>query len=110
MGQRKRCPEGRAATEAGCKNRDQSLIQTAITVGAVYDRTQCKNMHPRRLEASYKRDPIYYLTLVADERRSLFANRKVHETFIGFGQKARERGVAVGRYVLMPTTCICSQD
>src|SRR5262245_21985590 len=61
-----------------------------------------KAMQPRRLEEAFKRNPIYYLTLVADDRRSLFANRRVHETIIGFGQRARERGVSVGHYVLMP--------
>src|SRR5437870_2035326 len=61
-----------------------------------------KAMRPRRLEFVYKRHPIYYLTLVADERRSLFANLKVHQAFIVFSQRAAERGVAVGRYVLMP--------
>src|SRR5262245_27738567 len=59
-------------------------------------------MRPRRLEEVYKRYPIYYLTLVAHQRRHLFANSKLHEAFITFGEKATDYGVGVGRYVLMP--------
>ena len=59
-------------------------------------------MRLRRLEWIYKRYPIYYLTLVAHDRRSLFANRDIHAAFIAFSEKAFDRGVAVGRYVLMP--------
>ncbi len=59
-------------------------------------------MRPRRLEWIYKDHPIYYLTLVAHGRQKLFANRALHDAFILFSQRGMERGVAVGRYVLMP--------
>jgi putative transposase len=42
------------------------------------------------------------LTLVAHERRPLFANKDVQASFIDFGVKALDYGVIVGRYVLMP--------
>jgi putative transposase len=59
-------------------------------------------MRPRRLEWLYKRYPIFYLTLVAHDRRYLFANAQVHQAFISFSEVAMQHGVAVGRYVLMP--------
>src|SRR5713226_9568643 len=59
-------------------------------------------MRLKRLECVYKDCPIYYVTLVAYERRSLFANKSVHGAFQAFGRQAVEHRVAVGRYVLMP--------
>jgi REP element-mobilizing transposase RayT len=59
-------------------------------------------MRLRRLEWIYKDHPIYYLTLVAQDRKWLFANPDVHEAFIIFGQRAIDYGIAVGRYALMP--------
>jgi putative transposase len=59
-------------------------------------------MRLRRLERVYKNCPIYYLTLVAHERRPLFANEVVHAAFVNFGVKGLDYGVTVGRYVLMP--------
>ena len=59
-------------------------------------------MRPRRLEWIYKEHPIYYLTLVAHNRRKLFANPTVHSAFIVFAKRSMARGIAVGRYVVMP--------
>ena len=61
-----------------------------------------EGMRPRRLQCLYMQTPIYYLTLVSHDRRSLFANQQVHKAFRTFSEKAMERGVLVGRYVLMP--------
>jgi len=57
---------------------------------------------PNRLEWTYSDCPIYYLTIVADDRKRIVANEDMHEAFIGFSAKALDYGVAVGRYVLMP--------
>ena len=35
-------------------------------------------------------------------RRRLLANERVHERFIGFGKAGLARGIAIGRYVIMP--------
>jgi len=59
-------------------------------------------MRLRRLEWTYKDCPIYYLTLVAHDRKALFASRSLHAAFIAFAEEATHHGVAVGRYVLMP--------
>src|SRR5262245_2287455 len=59
-------------------------------------------MRLRRLQWIYTEHPIFYVTLVAHNRRNLFANPAVHEALVEFGQKAMVRGVAIGRYVLMP--------
>jgi putative transposase len=56
----------------------------------------------RRLEQVYERCPIYFLTAGTFERRALLANTRVHEAFVGFAEKAAERGAWVGKYVLMP--------
>jgi REP element-mobilizing transposase RayT len=59
-------------------------------------------METKRLSWVYSDSPIYFLTLVAYERKWLFANTDVHAAFIGFAERATDCGVAVGRYVLMP--------
>ncbi len=64
-------------------------------------------MRLRRLEWTYKECPVYFLTLVAHERRPLFANKNVHRALIDFGENAAQHGVWVGRYVLMPDHIHC---
>ncbi|MBI5687456.1 MAG: transposase [Verrucomicrobia bacterium] len=48
------------------------------------------------------RQPIYFLTACTHERQTLLANIATHDAFLQFARAAYERGVAVGRYVLMP--------
>lgn len=58
---------------------------------------------PPRLERLFQTlDPFYFVTFNTRGRQAWLANDRVHERFIGFGMRAREHGVAVGRYVLMP--------
>lgn len=56
----------------------------------------------RRLETTYERRPIYFVTACTAERRELLASELVHEAFLGFVEQASDRGAWVGRYVLMP--------
>jgi REP element-mobilizing transposase RayT len=56
----------------------------------------------RRLETTYERRPIYFVTACTAERRPLLANELVHEAFLRFVEQAPDRGAWVGRYVLMP--------
>ena len=46
--------------------------------------------------------PFYFITFNAYKRRDLLARPEVHEAFYIFCSKAEQRGVAVGRYVIMP--------
>jgi REP-associated tyrosine transposase len=59
-------------------------------------------MSPKRLPWTYSDSPIYFVTLVAYARKSLFANPDMHTAFVGFANRASDYGVGVGRYVLMP--------
>jgi putative transposase len=56
----------------------------------------------RRLETTYERRPIYFVTACTAERREFLANDLVHEAFVRFARNAAARGAWVGRYVLMP--------
>ncbi len=56
----------------------------------------------RRLETTYERRPIYFVTACTSERRSLLANDSIHEEFRRFAENGSARGAWVGRYVLMP--------
>jgi len=46
--------------------------------------------------------PFYFVTFNTFKRQSVLARPEVHETFRIFCSNARERDVAVGRYVIMP--------
>lgn len=56
----------------------------------------------RRLERTFIRHPVYFVTACTHDRRHLLTNTAVHEAFLTFAQKAPERGAWVGQYVLMP--------
>lgn len=56
----------------------------------------------RRLERVYIRNPIYFLTLCTAGRSPCLARTEIHSEFTQFCDKALERGVMVGRYVIMP--------
>ena len=45
---------------------------------------------------------MYFLTACALHRRQILANKTVHEGFTEFAKRAAERGVLVGRYVILP--------
>ena len=58
---------------------------------------------PSRLEPFQKYDPpLYFVTFNTHRRRPLLANKRVHDRFADFANAALSRGIAVGRYVIMP--------
>lgn len=56
----------------------------------------------RRLEWVYTNSPVYFVTTCCEQRRALLCNEPVHQAFRNFCENAGQRGVYVGRYVLMP--------
>jgi REP element-mobilizing transposase RayT len=56
----------------------------------------------RRLDQIFVRTPIYFVTTCTENRRPIFAQGCVHDAFVCFAEKAMDRGVWVGAYVLMP--------
>jgi REP element-mobilizing transposase RayT len=46
--------------------------------------------------------PFYFITFNTYKRRPLLARTEIHEVFRSFCSRAKDRNIAVGRYVLMP--------
>ncbi len=58
---------------------------------------------PPRLELFAKTEPFYFVTFNTYRRMPVLANREVFEAFCLFCQRGnQERGVKVGRFVIMP--------
>ena len=60
---------------------------------------------PPRLPVVFDRYefPLYFVTFCTASRRRLLANAETHTAFCTFAERGwRERGIAVGRYVIMP--------
>jgi REP element-mobilizing transposase RayT len=57
---------------------------------------------PPRLTRVFDQTPLYFVTCNTWKRRPLLANDAMHEALRGYAEKNRERGFAVGRYVIMP--------
>ncbi len=47
-------------------------------------------------------EPLYFVTFNTHGRAALLATPAVHERFIAFAREAERRGIAVGRYVILP--------
>ena len=73
----------------------------AAASAAIIDRVPNR---PPRLERVFQRydPPLYFVTFNTHRRRRLLANEHVHERFIAFGKAGLARGIAIGRYVIMP--------
>jgi len=56
----------------------------------------------RRLELSFVRSPIYFVTICTDRRRSILATATIHESFVRFAKEGPAHGAWIGAYVLMP--------
>ncbi len=56
----------------------------------------------RRLEWTFERAPIYFITACIHKRRHLLANDAAHNVFQRFCESAPDHGAWVGAYVLMP--------
>jgi putative transposase len=58
---------------------------------------------PPRLEPFQKYDPpLYFVTFNTHHRKKLLANKGLHRCFLRFAKTALNRGIAIGRYVIMP--------
>jgi putative transposase len=57
---------------------------------------------PKRLRWLFTDHPIYFITTGTYNRRRILSRSEVHDSFIQFGLRAAERGVWIGRYVIMP--------
>ena len=59
---------------------------------------------PQRLQWIFPRydPPLYFVTFNTHHRRKLLATEQVHEAFVEFAFEAKDRGIGVGRYVIMP--------
>ena|ERR1043166_2761006 len=56
----------------------------------------------RRLEHTFQRYPIYFVTASTHARRQLLADPIIHSRFIEFAEQGEDRGAWVGDFVLMP--------
>src|SRR5947207_14883619 len=46
--------------------------------------------------------PLYFVTFNTHRRKRFLANARVHQRFVEFARAGEKRGIAVGRYVIMP--------
>jgi putative transposase len=46
--------------------------------------------------------PLYFVTATSWQRQTFLAQASVHETFIRHAKQIEMRGIAIGRYVIMP--------
>jgi REP element-mobilizing transposase RayT len=60
--------------------------------------------HPRRPPriTTYSSLPLYFVTFNSHKRRRLLDACDVHDTLRSYCEEAGRRGIAVGRYVIMP--------
>ena len=88
-----------AAFVANAKSNKQALGTSASTTRLL----QMPDTPPRLELVFQKYDPLlFFVTFNTHHRKKLLATAKVHAQFICFAQLAQERGIAVGRYVIMP--------
>ena len=59
---------------------------------------------PPRLDSLFQKydPPLFFVTFNTDHRKKLLSNVQVHEEFRRFAESGEERGISVGRYVIMP--------
>jgi putative transposase len=64
---------------------------------------------PHRLSQVFQSydSPIYFVTFCTADRKSMLATPAVHDAFLKYAQKAEPRGIAIGRYVIMPDHIHC---
>ena len=56
----------------------------------------------QRLARLYTPCPTYFITACTHNRKGLLDTAAIHDSFLVFCTRAKDRGVFVGRYVLMP--------
>ncbi len=84
---------------AGEDTRATGAVSPPATQGS---ETRMSKPRLRRLRWLYTNHPLYFLTTCTAGRRRLLANAEIHAALIHFARRAEERGVWVGRYVIMP--------
>jgi len=59
---------------------------------------------PPRLDDVFQKydPPVYFVTLCTNHRQKILANNAVHSALLEYGRRAEARGIALGRYVIMP--------
>jgi len=59
---------------------------------------------PRRLEWIFQKydPPLYFITFCTAKRRTILASDAVHAALRKYGQAGVDRGIGLGRYVIMP--------
>jgi REP element-mobilizing transposase RayT len=64
---------------------------------------------PHRLERIFQSydSPVYFITFSTFDRKVMLNTDPVHRRFIKFATQAKEKGVAFGRYVIMPDHIHC---
>ncbi|MBN1268466.1 MAG: transposase [Kiritimatiellae bacterium] len=60
--------------------------------------------HPPRLERIFQSydPPLYFVTVCTWNRQHMLAESDVLQALLAFGQRNQDRGVAIGRFVIMP--------
>jgi putative transposase len=56
----------------------------------------------RRLDETFQRLPIYFITACSHKREPILNDPDIHERLIQFATEGEERGAWLGAYVLMP--------
>ena len=64
---------------------------------------------PHRLQQIFQSydSPIYFVTFCTADRKPILANEAVQTEFRTYAEKAELRGLAIGRYVIMPDHIHC---
>ena len=59
---------------------------------------------PPRLDFIFQKydPPVYFVTFNTYRRRQLLANPRAHRMFVEFARAGKNRGITVGRFVIMP--------
>jgi putative transposase len=59
---------------------------------------------PPRLDFIFQKydPPLYFVTFNTHRRKRLLANARVQQKFVEFANRGENRGIAVGRFVIMP--------
>ena len=56
----------------------------------------------RRLERTFQRYPIYFVTACTYERQQILADPRIHSRLIEFAEDGEDRGAWIGDFILMP--------
>jgi len=69
----------------------------------------CRPNKPRRLQQIFQcyDTPVYFVTFCTANRKPILANNAIHNNFCRYAENAESRGIAVGRYVIMPDHLHC---